>query len=68
MTPTFAPPWSGPLRAPMPETTPEYMSERVATVTRAANVEAFSSWSAWRISAVSIAFSASALGFRPVSM
>ena len=52
----------------MPDTTPEYMSDRVATVTRAANVEAFSSWSAWRISAVSIAFSARALGFRPESM
>ncbi len=44
------------------------MSDKVATVTRAANVEAFNSWSACRISEVSIAFSASALGFRPVSM
>ena len=43
ITAAFAPPWSGPLSAPMPATTAEWMSLSVAAVTRAANVDAFSS-------------------------
>ncbi len=46
ITSALAPPCSGPFSAPMPPTTAEWMSDRVAAMTRAANVEAFSSWSA----------------------
>ena len=41
ITPSFAPPWSGPLSVPMAEVIAEYMSLSVAIVTRALNVEAF---------------------------
>ena len=46
MTASFAPPCSGPFNAPIPDVTAEYMSESVAAVTRHANVDALSSWSA----------------------
>jgi len=39
--PSLAPPWSGPLSVPMAVVIAEYMSLRVAMVTRALNVEAF---------------------------
>ena len=67
MTLTFAPPCSGPARVPTALVTALYMSVRVATVTRAANVEAFSSWSAWRIRATSRAWASVSLGSLPVS-
>ena len=47
MTPSLAPPCSGPLSAPMAAVTAEYTSVSVATTTRAVNVEAFMPWSAW---------------------
>jgi len=43
------------------------MSESVAAMTRAAKVEAFSSWSAWRMRAMSRVRVAVAEGFSPVS-
>ena len=46
ITSALAPPCSGPLSVPMPATTAECMSVSVAAATRAAKVEAFSSWSA----------------------
>src|SRR5271155_2521629 len=49
MTFSLAPPWSGPLRAPMAPVMAEWMSASVAAMTRAAKVEALSSWSAGRI-------------------
>ena len=52
----------------MPETTPECTSDSVAAVTRAANVEALNSWSAWRMRATSKVFAASGVGFLPLSM
>jgi hypothetical protein len=42
------------------------MSESVAAVTRAAKVEAFSSWSAWRMSETSRASTNSESGTLPV--
>ena len=68
ITSAFAPPCSGPFSVPMPATTAECMSVSVAAATRAANVEAFSSWSACSVSAMSIARTAVALGRSPVSM
>ena len=68
MTCSFAPPCSGPLSAPMPETTAECRSDRVAAVTRAAKVEALNSWSAWRMSATSKVLAASGVGFLPLIM
>ena len=41
-----APPWSGPLSAPMPATIAETASDPVDATTRAAYVEAFIPWSA----------------------
>ena len=52
----------------MAEVTAEWTSERVAAVTRAAKVEAFSSWSACRMRAISSAFSAVAEGYSPFSI
>ena len=46
MTCWFAPPCSGPFSVPTADVIAEYMSESVAHVTRAANVDAFMSWSA----------------------
>ena len=68
ITSALAPPCSGPFSVPMPPTIAEWMSVSVAAATRAANVEAFSSWSACRISATSKARVASAFGRSPVSM
>ena len=68
MTSALAPPCSGPLSAPMPPTTAEWTSESVAAMTRAANVEAFSSWSACSVSAMSKALTAVGFGRSPVSM
>ena len=67
ITSALAPPCSGPLRAPIPATTAECTSLSVAAVTRAAKVDAFSSWSACRTSATSNARAASADGRSPVS-
>ena len=44
------------------------MSDRVAAITRAAKVEAFSSWSAWRMSATSNVLVAVDEGFSPFSI
>ena len=52
----------------MAPTMAEWMSVSVAAATRAANVEAFSSWSAWSTSATSNARAASSDGRWPVSM
>src|ERR1700722_14970860 len=52
MVASFAPPWRGPLSAPIAPVTAEWMSARVAAMTRAAKVLALSSWSAWRMSAI----------------
>jgi hypothetical protein len=52
----------------MPDTTAECTSDRVAAVTRAANVEALNSWSACRIRAVSKVLVASGVGFLPLIM
>ena len=49
MTPSLAPPCSGPLSVPMAEVTAEYMPLSVAMVTRAEKVEAFIPWSACRM-------------------
>ena len=68
MTSALPPPCSGPFKVPMAATTAEWMSESVAAETRAANVEAFSSWSACRMSATSKARVASGPGRSPVSM
>ena len=68
MTSALAPPCSGPFSVPMPATTVEWMSVSVAAATRAAKVEAFSSWSAWSVNAMSIARTAVGLGRSPVSM
>ena len=65
MTSALAPPWSGPLSAPMPPTMAEWTSDSVAATTRAANVDAFSSWSACSVSAMSKASSRSRL--RPLA-
>ncbi len=43
MTSALAPPWSGPLSAPIAPTIVEWMSVSVAAATRAAKVDAFSS-------------------------
>ena len=48
-TASFAPPWSGPLSAPIAPTTAEYRSDRVEVMTRAVNVEALNECSAYRI-------------------
>src|SRR5262245_31824384 len=53
MTSAFAPPWSGPLSAAIAATIAEWMSVSVAAATRAANVDALSSWSACSTSATS---------------
>ena len=45
----------------------EYMSERVAMVTRAENVDAFRPWSAWRTEATSKVRAASAVGSVPLT-
>ena len=68
MTCSLAPPCSGPLSAPMPDTTAECTSDRVAAVTRAAKVEALNSWSAWRMRATSKVLVASSVGFLPLIM
>ena len=68
ITSAFAPPCSGPFSAPMAPTIVEWMSVSVAAATRAANVEAFSSWSACSTSDTSNARAASADGRWPVSM
>ena len=68
ITSAFAPPCSGPFSVPIAATIAEWMSVSVAAATRAANVDAFSSWSACRISATSKARVASPLGRSPVSM
>ena len=62
MTSAFAPPCSGPLSVPIAATIAEYRSVSVAAATRAANVEAFSSWSACSTSAMSNACVDSAFG------
>ena len=66
MTAAFAPPCRGPFSAATPATMVECRSVRVAAATRAANVDAFSSWSAWRINPTSNARAASAPGRSPV--
>ena len=43
MVASLAPPWSGPLRAPMAPVMAEWMSASVAAMTRAAKVLALSS-------------------------
>ena len=68
MVASLAPPCSGPLRAPMAPVMAEWMSARVAAMTRAAKVLAFSSWSACRISAMSKARVAVSEGFSPLSI
>jgi hypothetical protein len=52
----------------MPATMAERMSVRVAAATRAAKVDAFSSWSACSVSAMSMARTAVGLGRVPNSM
>ena len=64
----FAPPCSGPFNAPIAPTIAECMSDSVEAITRAANVLAFSSWSACRIRATSSARTAVSDGFTPFSM
>ena len=68
MVASLAPPWSGPLRAPMAPVMAEWMSARVAAMTRAAKVLALSSWSAWRMSAMSKVRVAVSEGFSPLSI
>ena len=51
----------------MAEVMAECISDKVAAVTRAANVEAFNSWSACRIKAISSARSAVEEGLVPFS-
>ena len=68
ITSALAPPCSGPFSAPIAPTMAEWRSVSVAAATRAANVDAFSSWSACSTSATSKARMASALGRLPVSM
>ena len=65
---TLAPPCSGPFSAQIAATIAECMSAFVPATTRAANVEAFSSCSAWRIIAISNARASSAVGASPRSI
>ena len=53
ITCSLAPPWSGPLSAPIAPVIAECMSDSVEAITRAVNVDAFISCSACRISATS---------------
>jgi len=46
ITASLAPPWSGPLKVPIPVTIPEYISAYVEMVTLKAKVEAAKSCSA----------------------
>ncbi len=68
MTSALAPPCSGPFSVPMPATTAECTSLSVAAQTRAAKVDAFSSWSACRISPMSNARTEVGSGRSPFSM
>src|ERR671918_435954 len=52
----------------MAEVMAECRSDRVAAVTRAANVDALNSWSACRMSAMSNVLTASSVGFLPAIM
>ena len=67
MASVLAPPCSGPARAAIAPVTAPWTSASVAAMTRAANVEALSSWSAWRMSATSNARTTSVSGISPVS-
>src|SRR5215203_4335203 len=62
---SFAPPCVGPFNAQIAATTALYMSARVPATTRAANVDAFSSCSAWRIIAISNARVSASVGAPP---
>src|SRR5207245_4630485 len=53
---------------PISDTIAECRSDSVAAVTRAANVDALNSWSAWRMSATSKVLVARSVGFLPLSM
>ena len=68
ITCSLAPPWSGPLSAPIAPVIAECMSDSVEAITRAVNVEAFISWSAWRIRATSNVLTASSDGRSPDNM
>jgi hypothetical protein len=68
MTRVLAPPCSGPFSVPIAETTAEYMSERVAAVTRAEKVEAFMPCSAWSTSAASKVRTRSSSASSPLTM
>ena len=65
ITSVLAPPCSGPASAARAPVTAPCMSASVAAITRAANVDALSSWSACRINATSSARAASASGTAP---
>jgi hypothetical protein len=67
-TASFAPPCKGPFNVPIADVTAECISESVAAVTRAANVEAFSSWSACKMRAISNALSAVTEGGAPFNI
>ena len=64
----LAPPCSGPLRAQIAATIAECMSAFVPATTRAVNVDAFISCSAWRIIATSKARASAAVGASPRSI
>ncbi len=64
MTASLAPPWSGPLSVARAAVTAPWTSARVEAATRAANVEALNSWSAWSTRATSIARAALRAGPR----
>ena len=64
----LAPPCSGPFSAEIAATIAECMSAFVPATTRAVNVDAFISCSAWRIIAISNARASSAVGASPRSI
>ena len=68
MTASFAPPCSGPLRAPIAAVTALYWSDMVEVTTRAVNVEALNECSMYRISEVSKARVISFEGTEPKVM
>ena len=65
---SFAPPWSGPLRAAIAPVIALNMSARVDAMIRAVNVEAFIVWSAYSTNVVSSAEASSRPGSIPSSI
>ena len=63
-----APPWSGPLSAPIAPVTALTMSERVLAITRAVKVDAFMPWSMTVTQYVSRALATTGSGSLPCTM